>query len=56
MSTGYICLVPTTDPKSVSQSYRCLARPYCGIDPVEVLADRARSARRVSQSLSVATK
>jgi hypothetical protein len=55
-STGYTCLILTSDSKSISQSYRCFAKPYCGMDPVKYLAERARSARQVSQSPSVATK
>ena len=29
----------------VSQSYRCFAKPYCGLDLVKYLARRARGAR-----------
>jgi hypothetical protein len=47
-TAGFGPLGTTSDSKSISQSYRCFAKPYCGLDPVEYLADRARSARQVS--------
>jgi hypothetical protein len=36
---------PTTDSKSISQPYRCYAKPYTGSGPVEYLVERARSTR-----------
>jgi hypothetical protein len=50
--TGLYLPDPTTDSKSISQPYRCFAKPYTDSDPIEYLAERARSARQVSQSLS----
>jgi hypothetical protein len=53
---GFYLLSSTTDSKSISQSYGYCTKPYCGLLSVEYLAERARSARYVSRSLSVTKK
>jgi hypothetical protein len=47
---------PTADPRSIPQPYRCYAKPYTDLGPIEYLAGRARSARQVGQSRSEITK
>lgn len=42
----------TADLKSISQPYRCYAKPYRGSGSIKYLARCARSARQVGQSRS----